>query len=73
MPFVDCAGYSFELGGEKKTKGAALQFVSSLAGVIAHSTVALTVLHAVIVFASSRLPRLAILTITAIIYHPRIM
>ena len=27
IPFVDCARYSFELGGEKKTKGAALQFV----------------------------------------------
>ena len=30
IPFVDCARYSFELGGEKKTKGAALQFVSIL-------------------------------------------
>ncbi|KAI0711427.1 zinc-binding ribosomal protein [Earliella scabrosa] len=63
----------FELGGEKKTKGAALQFVSGLAGVIAYNTVVLTVLDAVIVFASSLLPRLAILTTTAIIYHPRIM
>ncbi|TBU45150.1 zinc-binding ribosomal protein [Dichomitus squalens] len=62
----------FELGGEKKTKGAALQFVSIPLYPLVRTTFVL-ILCAVIVSASYPCPCLVIRIITATIYHPRIM
>ena len=65
--------YSFELGGEKKTKGAALQFVSILSSRTCLRLATVLTVRVVIVSALSSYPCLAIRIIAATIYHPRIM
>ena len=62
---------SFELGGEKKTKGAALQFVSSSSSASCVST--RLIVRVVIVFVFPLPPCLAIRILAAITYLPRLM